>query len=101
MLDATTRRYPSAVEAAVYFSCLEAVQNAVKHASARRITVQLSDDGDALVFAVHDDGRGLPSLPSNGTGLSGMRDRVDAAGGALTVAGRPGGGTTVAGRVPS
>ena len=101
MLDATTRRYASAVEAAVYFSCLEAVQNAVKHASARRITVQLSDDGDALGFAVHDDGRGLPSLPSNGTGLSGMRDRVDAAGGALTVAGRPGGGTTVAGRVPS
>ena len=101
MLDATTRRYPSAAEAAAYFTCLEAVQNAVKHASARRITVQLSADGDALVFAVHDDGRGLPSLPLNGTGLSGMRDRVDAAGGALTVAGRPGGGTTVAGRVPS
>jgi len=50
---------------------------------------------------VHDDGRGLPSPLPNGTGLSGMRDRVDAAGGALTVAGRPGGGTTVTGRVPS
>ena len=99
--DATTHRYASVVEAAAYFTCLEAVQNAVKHASARRITVQLSDDGDALGFAVHDDGRGLPSQPPNGTGLSGMRDRVDAAGGALTVAGRPGGGTTVTGRVPS
>ena len=61
MLDATTRRYPPVVEAAAYFSCLEAVQNAVKHASARRIIVQLPDDGDALGFAVHDDGRGLPS----------------------------------------
>jgi len=100
VLDETTRRYPQPVEAAVYFSCLEAVQNAVKHAAARRITVRLSDDGDALVFAVHDDGRGLPSPPPSGTGLGGMRDRVDAAGGVLTVTGRPGGGTTVAGRVP-
>ena len=100
VLDATTRRHPSAVEAAAYFSCLEAVQNAVKHAAARGITVRISDDGDALAFAVQDDGRGLPSLRPSGTGLSGMRDRVDAAGGVLTVTGRAGGGTTVAGRVP-
>jgi signal transduction histidine kinase len=98
VLDATTRRYPPAVEAAVYFACLEAVQNAVKHAEAQRITVRL---GDGLEFEVHDDGRGLADPPPGGTGLSGMRDRIDAAGGTLTVAGRPGGGTTVAGRVPS
>jgi len=99
--DATTRRYPGAVEAAAYFTCLEAVQNAVKHAAAHRIVVRLADDGDALEFEVHDDGRGLPSSTPTGTGLSGMRDRVDAAGGTLTVSGGPGGGTTVTGRIPA
>ena len=104
VIDATTRRYPSDVEAAVYFSCLEAVQNAVKHAAADRITVRLTDDGtgdgEALVFAVHDDGCGLPAPPPAGTGLRGMRDRVEAAGGSLTITGGPGEGTTVTGRVP-
>jgi len=100
VLDAATRRYPGAVEAAAYFTCLEAVQNAVKHAAAHRIVVRLADGGDALQFTVHDDGRGLPSPPPTGTGLSGMHDRVDAAGGTLAVSGGPT-GTTVTGRIPA
>jgi signal transduction histidine kinase len=101
VLDATTRRYPQPVEAAVYFACLEAVQNAVKHAAARSIIVQLGEDGGALEFAVHDDGRGIIDKSPSGTGLSGMRDRIDATGGTLMVSGWPDSGTTVAGRVPS
>ena len=101
VLDATTRRYPAAVEAAAYFSCLEAVQNAVKHAAASGIAIRLAEDDDALVFTVHDDGRGLPDPPAAGTGLRGMWDRVEAAGGVLTVANARGGGTIVSGRIPA
>ncbi len=101
LVDGTGRRHPPEVEAAVYFSCLEAVQNAVKHADARRIAVRLTDDSGELGFVVHDDGRGLPATVTSGTGISGMRDRLEAAGGWSTVRGAPGGGTTVAGAVPA
>ena len=101
LVDRTGRRLRSDVEAAVYFCCLEAVQNAVKHADARHIEVLLEDDDDAVRFAVCDDGGGLPAgTPPSGSGLANMRDRIDAAGGVLTVTGRPGAGTSVSGRIP-
>ena len=98
--DRSDRRLPRDVEAAVYFCCLEAVQNAVKHAAARHIDVDLDADGAALYFQVRDDGRGLPPGPPPGSGLANMRDRIDAVGGVLTVAGVAGSGTTVTGRIP-
>ena len=99
--DQTARRLPPEAEAAAYFTCLEAVQNAVKHAAARVIEVRLVDEGQALRFAVQDDGRGLPAgaMPL-GSGLASMRDRLDAAGGELTVLSRRGAGTIVRGRIP-
>jgi signal transduction histidine kinase len=93
-------RYPQEVEAAVYFSCLEALQNVAKYAEASSATVRLSSH-DGLVFEIRDDGRGFdPSTTSLGTGLQGIVDRVAAIGGTLDVHSSPGGGTTITGRIP-
>jgi signal transduction histidine kinase len=90
------------VEAAVYFCCLEAVQNASKHARASGIGVRLGFRESALTFAVTDDGDGfVPSAALAGTGMQNMRDRLEALAGSLVVASAPGAGTTVSGRVPA
>jgi signal transduction histidine kinase len=94
-------RYPGEVEAAVYFSCLEALQNAVKYADAREVVVGLADRGRSLTFEVIDDGRGFDaSVRTYGTGLQGIADRLDAIDGTLTIRSEPGRGTTVSGSVP-
>ncbi len=91
-------RYDHAVEAATYFCCLEAMQNADRHSSGTLITVLASDDGDGLVFSVTDDGTGFDPAPAGTAhGLTGMRDRIRAAGGELVVTSAPGGGTRVEG----
>jgi signal transduction histidine kinase len=88
------------MENAVYFTCMEAVQNAVKHASgATAVNVALRELGSELWFLVRDDGRGFPRDPHPGVGLESMRDRVSAAGGELLVASAPGLGTLVTGHV--
>ncbi len=95
-------RYPAAVEGAVYFCALEAVQNAIKHAGPRaRVTVRLNREGDELRFAVADDGPGFdPDERSEGIGLLTMRDRIAAVRGELTITSAPGRGTTIGGTVP-
>jgi signal transduction histidine kinase len=93
-------RYPQEVEAAVYFSCLEALQNVAKHASASAASVTLSQSNGRLTFEVADDGRGFdPGATGYGTGLQGIADRVGALHGDLAVSSRPGGGTKVVGRI--
>lgn len=93
-------RYPQAVESAVYFCVLEALNNVAKYADASRATVLLEHAGDLLTFTVSDDGRGFdPDRTGLGTGLQGMADRLDAIGGALDVRSAPGAGTSVTGRV--
>jgi signal transduction histidine kinase len=93
------------VESAVYFACLEAVQNAVKHADgATRIELRL-ENGANLRFEVKDDGRAadtawLTAEGNSGTGLTNIRDRIAALGGEVTIDSRPGAGTTVSGVVP-
>jgi signal transduction histidine kinase len=95
-------RYPQEVEAAVYFCCLEALQNIAKYAGASAATVRLTDSTGMLLFEVTDDGAGFDQASTGyGTGLQGMADRLDALGGHLEVRSEPGRGTTVAGRVPS
>jgi len=92
-------RYPQDVEAAVYFSCLEALQN-VAYAEASSATVLLSSH-DGLEFEIRDDGRGFDaSTTSLGTGLQGIVDRVAAIGGTVEVRSSPGRGTTITGRIP-
>ena len=94
-------RYPQDIEAAVYFSCLEAMQNIAKYASASSAWVALSERDHALTFAVTDDGRGFdPVATSAGTGLQGIADRVGALDGEVAVTSVPGGGTTIEGRLP-
>ena len=94
-------RFPQEVEAAVYFSALEALQNTAKYADASRATVTLSRANGSLEFAVADDGRGFdPGATGYGTGLQGIADRLGALDGELEVTSRPGSGTTVRGRLP-
>jgi signal transduction histidine kinase len=95
-------RYSQEVEAAVYFCCLEALQNVAKYAHASRVLLRLSDEDDRLTFALADDGEGFdPKTTTLGTGLQGMTDRVEALGGRLEVRSEPGTGTTVTGHIPA
>jgi signal transduction histidine kinase len=94
-------RYPQDIEAAVYFSCLEAMQNIAKYASASSASVSLAERDRLLTFAVVDDGRGFdPSANDSGTGLQGIADRLGALDGRVTVMSSPGHGTTIEGRLP-
>jgi signal transduction histidine kinase len=94
-------RYAREAEAAVYFSCLEALQNVAKYASASRAVVELSDGDGRLRFTVTDDGVGFDQATSTfGTGLQGIADRLAALGGELAVTSSPGRGTSVAGSLP-
>jgi signal transduction histidine kinase len=95
------RRFSPQIESAVYFCCLEALQNRAKHAAGAPTTVELDLDEDWLRFAVVDAGPGFDTrLPSGGTGLAGMADRLAAVGGTLEVHSRPGQGARISGRVP-
>ena len=94
-------RYPQEIEAAVYFSCLEALQNVAKYAEATTADVRLAQANGTLTFEVRDDGRGFDdSNALEGTGLRGIADRLAALDGDLSVRSRPGEGTTLAGRLP-
>ncbi len=95
------RRYPPEVEAAVYFACLEALNNAAKHAAGANVSVRLAEEDAHLVFSVRDDGFGFdPTQCRPGSGLGNMVDRVAALGGSLDVSSAPSRGTNVTGRVP-
>jgi signal transduction histidine kinase len=95
-------RFGPEVEAAVYFCCVEALQNAAKHAGAgARVTVALSRTPHTLEFSVEDDGVGfVPTQATPGYGLANLRDRVEALGGTPEVVSVPGRGTAVRGAVP-
>ena len=94
-------RYPQEAEAAVYFSCLEALQNVAKYAEASTVTLRLEQANGSLTFEVSDDGRGFdPAAASRGSGLQGIADRLAALGGTFWIESRTGTGTTLRGRVP-
>jgi signal transduction histidine kinase len=95
-------RYGSDTEGAVYFCCLEALQNITKHAGpAVGGAIRIWDDGVNLNFEVRDEGVGFAEgTVEPGEGLLSMRDRMEAAGGSVTVTSRRGVGTRVRGRVP-
>jgi two-component system, NarL family, sensor histidine kinase DevS len=85
-------RLEADLETVAYRVVQEALSNVVKHAEATRATVSVSQDGGELRIAVADDGRGFDqAAPSDGFGLLGMRERIDLAGGTLTISpGHPG-----------
>lgn len=78
------RRWPSGIEATAYFVVCEAVTNALRHAPGARIRVTLRGDASRLVVEVRDDGGGIDDS-SGGSGLAGLRDRVDSWGGTFEV----------------
>jgi signal transduction histidine kinase len=103
VLDDGIGRYPPATEAPMYYSALEALQNATKHAGAdARITVMLEHSDRDVSFSVTDDGVGFDTQTGRSDqALVALRDRMGAVGGTLRVASMPGKGTIVSGRAPT
>jgi signal transduction histidine kinase len=95
----TTPRLPAALETTAYFVVAEALTNAVKHSRAREVRLDVELDGNTLVVEVRDDGVGGAD-PARGTGLTGLVDRVDAAGGVLMIRSPAGEGTTLHATLP-
>jgi signal transduction histidine kinase len=98
----TTRRLPEDVAASAYYVANEAVANILKHAHARVASINVFDDPivpDAVRLSIHDDGRGGADIGSErgvtGTGLAGMRVRVEGVDGRFDVNSPPGGPTTI------
>jgi signal transduction histidine kinase len=93
-------RLPEPMEVAVYYCCLEAMQNAAKH-SGGSVAVSIRRGVDELSFSVRDDGAGFdPALTRRGVGMRSMAERVTSLGGSLEVRSSPGDGTLVSARLP-
>ena len=94
-------RYPPEIEAAVYFCCLEALQNAIKHARATTMVISVGESAGELRFTAVDDGQGIDVIRArSGSGIQNMADRMAALHGSLDLGAAPGGGTSVSGRLP-
>jgi signal transduction histidine kinase len=93
-------RLPAPSETAVYYVVSEALANAIKHSSATAVTVRVSAEPSLLRASVADDGDGGAAAGRGGSGLMGLRDRVEALGGRFALASPPGGGTTVEVELP-
>ena len=100
--DESVGRFATPVEGAVYFTCLEALQNVAKHAGdGVAAKVRLWREEGSLRFEVADRGRGFrPSERGESKGLLNMHDRITALGGTLQVRSETGAGTSVRGSVP-
>ena len=99
-IDLTGRLDP-AVESAAYFVVAESLVNVVRHASATvaRVAISTETDPDRIVVAVTDDGVGGASV-ARGSGIRGLKDRVEALGGQLAVESRVGSGTRISVELP-
>jgi len=96
-------RHPAPLEAAVYYCCREAIQNASKHGGATvSISILLHEDAHSVSFEVSDDGSGFDVAHARDDGgLQHMRDRVGLLGGRLAIVSQAGLGTVVSGAIPS
>ncbi|MCU1501256.1 MAG: sensor histidine kinase, partial [Ilumatobacteraceae bacterium] len=101
--EITVDRHNQEIEAAIYFCCMEALQNAGKHAGeGASAIVKVWEDSDALHWQVADNGTGFDATAAagDGHGFLNMRDRMGAFSGTINVIGSIGAGTTVEGRIP-
>jgi signal transduction histidine kinase len=92
--------YELTIATALYYICAEALSNAIKHAGASRVTIEIAVEGDACLARVGDDGRG-GAIVAVGGGLAGVRDRVAALGGRLELHSPKTGGTVLEVCLPS
>jgi len=92
-------RLPEPVEFAVYYVVAEALTNVAKHADASRVDVQMEVEAGKLQVTVRDDGRGGADV-SGGSGLVGLKDRVETLGGAISLQSPPGAGTSLGIAIP-
>jgi signal transduction histidine kinase len=92
-------RLPEPVEVAAYYVCSEALTNATRHAHASVVCVAVEERDDSLHLSIRDDGAGGADA-ARGSGLIGLRDRMEALGGSLEVSSPPGEGTLVLVRLP-
>jgi signal transduction histidine kinase len=92
-------RLPESVVVGAYYIVSEAVTNAVKHAHASVVNVELHARDGIARLAIRDDGIGGAD-PGHGSGLIGLRDRIDALGGTLEIISPPGNGTTLSIEIP-
>jgi signal transduction histidine kinase len=98
-VDVLKQRFPPSLEATAYFITAEALTNVAKHAQARRAEVHAALEGGVLELMVRDDGVG-GATAAGGSGLVGLKDRAEAAGGELRVESPPAGGTTIIAALP-
>jgi PAS domain S-box-containing protein len=98
-IDLPDERLPPHSEATAYYIVSEALTNVARHAHAGSAHVSVRREGGVMRCEVTDDGRGGAD-PASGTGILGLRDRAEAAGGTLSVVSPPGRGTVVAAAVP-
>jgi signal transduction histidine kinase len=98
-LETFEERVPAPVEAAAYFVASEALANVSKHAQASRAHVLARRRNGTVEIVVEDDGVG-GARPEQGSGLSGLTDRVEALGGKLRIESPPGRGTRIVGEIP-
>jgi signal transduction histidine kinase len=100
LLEVPPERFPSTIEATAYFVISEALANIAKYAGAERASILVRRDGDTVCVEVADDGCGGAD-PAHGSGLRGLRDRVAALNGRLTVESPAGAGTLVRAELPA
>ena len=93
------RRLPDPVEVAAYYVVAEALTNAAKYARASAVEVRVDIEEQDLNLSIRDDGIGGADV-SKGSGLTGLRDRVEALGGILSISSHPGAGTALSARIP-
>ena len=98
-LSVLPERLPAFLEAAVYFTCSEALANVAKHAHASAVTIEVARGDRTLRVVVADDGAGGADL-ARGSGLQGLKDRAEALGGRLTMTSPAGAGTTIQVLIP-
>ena len=93
-VDVSAERLPPPIEANAYFAVSEALTNIVKHSGARAAQVRAHVEDGVLRIEVRDDGAG-GAEPGRGSGLIGLKDRVETLGGSLDIVSPKAGGTSV------
>jgi len=99
-LDIAAQGFGAEAEATIYRLVQESLTNAVRHGAAKQVWIVIAGDEQTIQVTVEDNGTGFTDAGNGGMGLKGMRERLGALDGHLTVGARPGGGTRLAAVIP-